>query len=80
MGRSSESGYAFLAPDWNGDNPITDIISLIFLIFIIIQGVKRMHDVDKSGWYLFIPIYNVILAFTEGTKGVNKYGADPKMR
>ena len=41
-------------------------------------GVRRMHDVNKSGWYLLIPIYNLILLITEGTKGVNKYGTDPK--
>ena len=37
-----------------------------------------MHDVGKSGWFLLIPIYNLILACTEGFKGDNEYGADPK--
>ncbi len=37
-----------------------------------------MHDVNKSGWYILIPIYNLILACTEGTKGHNDYGNDPK--
>ena len=40
--------------------------------------IRRMHDVDKSGWYCLIPIYSLILALTEGTKGPNKYGPDPK--
>ena len=44
----------------------------------IAVGVRRMHDVNKSGWFLLIPICNLILAFTEGTKGDNKYGPDPK--
>lgn len=57
---------------------MTAIISLLLSIFIIIQGVKRMHDVNKNGWYIIIPIYNLILAFTPGTVGANKYGADPK--
>lgn len=39
---------------------------------------RRMHDVGKSGWYMFIPIYSFILAVTEGDKGENKYGGDPK--
>lgn len=30
------------------------------------------------GWFLLIPIYNLILAFTEGDKGPNQYGEDPK--
>jgi uncharacterized membrane protein YhaH (DUF805 family) len=37
-----------------------------------------MHDVDKDWWYMLIPVYNLILAFTEGTKGDNQYGSDPK--
>ena len=37
-----------------------------------------VHDVNKSGWFLLIPIYNLILALTPGTVGPNEYGADPK--
>lgn len=37
-----------------------------------------MHDVGKSGWFLLIPIYNLILACTDGVKGENEYGGDPK--
>lgn len=40
--------------------------------------VRRMHDVDKSGWFCLIPIYNLILACTDGTKGANRFGPDPK--
>ena len=39
---------------------------------------RRMHDVGKSGWFLLIPIYNLILACSPGTKGDNKFGPDPK--
>lgn len=59
---------------------ITSLISIAVSIFIIIQGVKRMHDVNKSGWYIIIPIYNLILAVTDGTPGPNNYGEDPKGR
>ena len=41
-------------------------------------GVCRMHDVGKSGWFLIIPIYNLILAVTPGQVGENQYGPDPK--
>jgi uncharacterized membrane protein YhaH (DUF805 family) len=52
-----------------------------FPLIVIIQGIKRMHDVDKSGWFLLIPVYNVIMLFLmEGTKGPNRYGEDPKGR
>lgn len=39
---------------------------------------RRMHDVGKSGWYMLIPIYSLILACTEGEIGPNIYGEDPK--
>ncbi len=39
---------------------------------------RRMHDVGKSGWFILIPIYNLILTLTDGDKGSNEYGADPK--
>jgi uncharacterized membrane protein YhaH (DUF805 family) len=41
-------------------------------------GIRRMHDVGKSGWFVLIPVYNLILAITEGEKGDNQYGSDPK--
>jgi uncharacterized membrane protein YhaH (DUF805 family) len=42
--------------------------SLAVLVPSIAAGVRRMHDVNKSGWYILIPIYNLILAFTAGTE------------
>lgn len=57
---------------------LANIYSLAILIPSIAVGVRRMHDVGKSGWFLLIPIYNFILAVTEGEKGENQYGADPK--
>ncbi|MHA8082717.1 DUF805 domain-containing protein [Aquirufa sp. A-Brett2-15D] len=57
-------------------------LSTIYQVAIIIPsiavGVRRMHDVGKSGWFLLIPIYNLVLACTDGVKGDNEYGADPK--
>lgn len=54
------------------------IYSLALLIPSIAVAVRRMHDVGKSGWYILIPIYNLILAVTDGEKGPNEYGEDPK--
>lgn len=51
----------------------------------IAVGVRRLHDIDKSGWlYLLylIPLVGTILLIVwgckEGTSGPNQYGADPK--
>ena len=57
--------------------PIVQFLGLILLIPSIAVGVRRMHDVNKSGWWLLCPIYNIILAATEGTQGPNDYGEEP---
>lgn len=54
------------------------ILYLVLLIPYLAVTIRRMHDVGKSGWYCLIPIYNLILALTEGEKGFNEYGPDPK--
>lgn len=61
-----------------GTGLMETIYSLGIIIPSIAVGVRRMHDVGKSGWFLLIPIYNLILAVTEGDVGENKYGRDPK--
>ena len=47
--------------------------------------VRRLHDTGRSGWYMFISLIPLIGAimllialFSEGTRGANKYGSDPK--
>jgi uncharacterized membrane protein YhaH (DUF805 family) len=61
-----------------GTEMLSNIYSLAVLIPGIAVAVRRMHDVGKSGWYALIPIYNLVLACTEGDSGDNEYGADPK--
>jgi len=62
----------------SGGEFLNTIYTLAILVPALAVGVRRMHDVGKSGWFLLIPIYNLILACTEGTKGSNQYGPDPK--
>ena len=57
---------------------IINIYTLAVFVPIIAVGVRRMHDVGKSGWYILIPIYSLILACTDGNQGTNAYGPDPK--
>lgn len=51
---------------------------IIYILGVLIPGlavgVRRMHDVGKSGWFLLIPIYSFILAVTQSEPGVNKWG------
>ena len=52
--------------------------ALLVLIPNIAVSIRRMHDVGKSGWYMLIPIYNIVLFATPGIVGENEYGSDPK--
>jgi uncharacterized membrane protein YhaH (DUF805 family) len=57
---------------------LNNIYSLAVLIPSLAVAVRRMHDVNKSGWFILIPFYNLYLLCIEGTKGENNYGQDPK--
>ena len=55
--------------------------------FSLAQGVKRLHDLNKSGWLILIccvPIigwvFSLYMLFADGTVGPNQYGEDPKNR
>ena len=58
------------------------IVTLVFqlgsLLPTIAVGIRRMHDQDRSGWWILCPIANIIFLFIEGTKGPNRFGPDPK--
>ena len=41
-----------------------NLVSLITLIPTIAVAIRRMHDVGKSGWFILIPIYNLVLALS----------------
>jgi uncharacterized membrane protein YhaH (DUF805 family) len=47
-----------------GNESISNILTGFFICPIIACGIRRMHDVGKSGWFLFIPVYNFILLIT----------------
>ncbi|MBF0519479.1 MAG: DUF805 domain-containing protein [Nitrospirae bacterium] len=57
---------------------LSKIYNLAVMLPAIAAGIRRMHDVGKSGWFVLIPFYNLYLAVSEGTKGDNRYGPDPK--
>lgn len=61
------------------------IIIIALTILLVIQFIKRLHDINMSGLYwllCLIPIVNLIfglyVVFKEGTAGSNQYGSDPK--
>ena len=54
------------------------VYSIGILLPSLAAGVRRMHDVGKSGWFLLIPIYSLILTLSKGHEGTNEYGPDPR--
>lgn len=63
--------------------PLSTIWSLVNIIPGIAVGVRRLHDLDKSGWWLliaFIPLIGAIILIvwlaTKGTTGPNRFGED----
>ncbi|MBR1759269.1 MAG: DUF805 domain-containing protein [Lachnospiraceae bacterium] len=86
-------GVILLAEDVDPDGWAPILISLfaVFLLGSIIPTIavccRRLHDIGKSGAYVFfylIPVVGEILilvwAFQDGDPGHNQYGADPKKR
>jgi uncharacterized membrane protein YhaH (DUF805 family) len=68
-----------------GYGPIYIIFSLAMLLPSLGVTVRRLHDIGKSGWFIFINliicigwIWFIVLACTEGQPGENQYGPNPK--
>lgn len=65
--------------------PFNFIYGLAIVIPGIAVAVRRLHDIGKSGWMLFIAIipligfiWLIVLFATGGDYGDNQYGSDPK--
>ena len=62
----------------------TGIFSLCTGIGSIMLGIRRLHDLNKSGWFMLvslIPFINILFALylllAQGSVGYNRYGEDP---
>ena len=61
--------------------PLRVIISLIFLLPCLAVSVRRLHDIDRSGWWYFIVfvplIGGLVLLYwfiQPGSEGSNQFG------
>ena len=62
----------------SGFGLLSGLFMLVNLVPSIAVGVRRMHDRDMSGWFILVPVLNLVFFCLEGTRGSNKYGPDPK--
>lgn len=64
-------------------------IYLLYALFVFIPGlavaVRRLHDINKSGWMILVSlipiigaIWLLVLFVMDGTPGANQYGPNPK--
>ena len=70
--------------DSTGIGLFTTILALAGAFPAIAVQVKRLHDRDRSGWFLLLGIIPFVsiwvgieLGFLQGTSGSNQYGPDP---
>jgi len=78
--------YGFWA-SWtyaSSGGPLTLLFSLAILIPSLAVAVRRLHDSDRSGWWLLIAlvpfiggIILLIFMIIGGTHGPNRFGPDP---
>jgi uncharacterized membrane protein YhaH (DUF805 family) len=72
---------------WSGQMTIMPLITIAYLVHFI-PGfavlVRRLHDIDRSGWWMLISlvpvlgsIWLLVLLCSKGTYGPNQYGPDP---
>lgn len=64
---------------------MTAVVGLGLLIPAISVTVRRLHDTDRSGWWILVglvpfvgPIALFVFYVLEGTPGPNRFGPNPK--
>lgn len=69
----------------DGLESLSSLYSLVVLVPSLAVSVRRLHDTNRSGWWLFINIIPligqiVLLIFyiTDSQSGKNQYGPNPK--
>lgn len=55
-----------------------NLYSLAMLLPSIAVGARRMHDTDRSGWWLLLPIVNLVFLMQDSQPGANRFGPNRK--
>ena len=66
-----------------GFSPLSTIVSLGLLVPGIAVGIRRLHDLGKSGWFLLLGLIPIVGGLVllywfvgKGTAGSNEFGSD----
>ena len=55
-------------------NAVGGLFFFAVLLPSIMFGIRRMHDVNKSGWWILLPIGNIIFWAQPGDASSNRFG------
>ncbi|HET6421598.1 MAG TPA: DUF805 domain-containing protein [Geobacteraceae bacterium] len=58
--------------------PVSTIYYLAVIIPSIAVGIRRMHDIGRSGWWILVPVVNLVFACMDSQPSNNEYGHNPK--
>jgi len=76
---------SFFVNNIDSAGPVEIIVSLGLLIPNLAVTARRLHDVNRSGWWMLIPITiigiipYIIWVVTQGDGKKNRFGAAPKI-
>ncbi|MCP4320579.1 MAG: DUF805 domain-containing protein [Alteromonadales bacterium] len=59
-------------------DPASIIYSLAILVPSITVAIRRLHDIGRSGWWILLPIVNLVFLCLDGESKDNEYGLNPK--
>jgi hypothetical protein len=79
------TGFGYGSRLIGGAGLVGSLFALLTFVPSLAVSVRRLHDQDRSGWLMLlglIPLLGgfalLVLMCLEGTRGTNRYGADPK--
>ena len=80
--RAKELNCPYFVADLTKEAEVLKLIKLVDQEFgqldVLTNNAGMTSVIDKSGWYLLIPLFNFYLAATHGDSGNNRFGAKPE--
>jgi uncharacterized membrane protein YhaH (DUF805 family) len=68
----------------NGSRLFSTVVNLAVFLPALSVFVRRLHDLDRSGWWywlILVPVVGAVILFiwliSRGTRGANRFGPEP---
>ena len=56
---------------------LSSLVSVALFLPSIAVGVRRMHDTDHRGWWVIVPIVNLVFSLKASDPSLNRFGPPP---